>query len=130
MYQERTLHRGIQPHPLSRATSAGSSFQRVGRECHETSTSQRFLCLAAGAAALPILSHIAGAQAWPTRPVRLIVPFAAGGATDIFARLIGQWLSNHLGQQFVIEIRPGAATNIGSEATADGYTLCSLPPLQ
>jgi len=92
---------------------------------------RNFLCLAAGAAALPILSHIAGAQAWPTRPVRLIVPFAAGGATDIFARLIGQWLSNHLGQQFVIENRPGAATNIGSEvvakATPDVAELGGMP---
>jgi tripartite-type tricarboxylate transporter receptor subunit TctC len=85
------------------------------------------LHLAAGAAALPVLSCIARAQAYPSRPVRIVVPFAAGGATDIIARLIGQWLSERLGQQFVIENRPGAGSNIGTEvvvnAPPDGYTL-------
>jgi tripartite-type tricarboxylate transporter receptor subunit TctC len=85
------------------------------------------LHLAAGAAALPVLSCIARAQAYPSRPVRIVVPFAAGGATDIIARLIGQWLSERLGQQFVIENRPGAGSNIGTEvvvnAPSDGYTL-------
>ena len=73
------------------------------------------------------MSRIAWAQTYPTRPVRLIVPLAPGGATDIIARLIGQWLSERLGQQFVIENRPGAGTNIATEAVvrspADGYTL-------
>ena len=79
------------------------------------------------AAALPVVPRIAMAQAFPTRPVRIVVPFAAGGATDIIARLIGQWLSERLGQQFVIENRPGAGSNIGTElvvnAPSDGYTL-------
>src|SRR5260221_12976248 len=86
-----------------------------------------FLHLAAGAAALPAVSRIARAQAYPARPVRIVAGFAAGGGVDIVARLIGQWLSERLGQQFVIENRPGAATNIGTEAVvrapADGYTL-------
>jgi tripartite-type tricarboxylate transporter receptor subunit TctC len=86
-----------------------------------------FLHLAAGVAALPVASRIASAQSYPSRPVRLIVGFAPGGTTDITARLIGQWLSERLGQQFVIENRTGAATNIATEAVvrapADGYTL-------
>jgi tripartite-type tricarboxylate transporter receptor subunit TctC len=88
---------------------------------------RNFLHLAAGAAALPAISRVARAQAYPTRPVRIIVPFAAAGAFDIMARLIGQWLSERLGQPFVIENRPGAGTNIGTEtvvkAPPDGYTL-------
>jgi tripartite-type tricarboxylate transporter receptor subunit TctC len=88
---------------------------------------RNFLHLAAGAAALPLASHAARAQAYPARPVRIIVPFAPGGSTDITARLIGQWLSERLGQQFVIENRPGAGSNIGTEVVAnappDGYTL-------
>jgi tripartite-type tricarboxylate transporter receptor subunit TctC len=88
---------------------------------------RNFLCLTAGAAALPVFPRIARAQAYPTRAVRIVVPFAAGGATDIIARLIGQWLSERLGQQFVIENRPGAGSNIGTEvvvnAPSDGYTL-------
>jgi tripartite-type tricarboxylate transporter receptor subunit TctC len=89
---------------------------------------RQFLWHLAGAIiALPAVSRIAGADAYPTRPVRLIVPFPAGGATDIVARLIGQWLSERLGQQFVIDNRPGAATNIATavvvRALPDGYTL-------
>jgi len=88
---------------------------------------RRFLHLAAGAAALPAISRVARSQTYPTRPVRIIVPFAAAGAFDIMARLIGQWLSERLGQPFVIENRPGAGTNIGTEivvrAPPDGYTL-------
>src|SRR6266487_4175529 len=88
---------------------------------------RQFLHLAAGAAALPAVSRIASAQAYPSRPVRIIVGFPAGGGADIVARLIGQWLSERLGQQFIIENRPGAGTNIATEAVvraaADGYTL-------
>jgi len=87
----------------------------------------QFLHLAAGAAALPAVSRIASAQTYPTQPVRIIVGFAAGGATDIIARLTGQWLSERLGQPFVIENRPGAGSNLATEAVvrapADGYTL-------
>src|SRR5262247_4295388 len=88
---------------------------------------RNFLHLAAGAAALPAVSRIASAEAYPTRPVRLIVGFAAGGPADIVARLMVQWLSEHLGQEFVVENRPGAASNIATEAALrappDGYTL-------
>jgi tripartite-type tricarboxylate transporter receptor subunit TctC len=88
---------------------------------------RKFLHLAAGATALPTVARIAWAQAYPTRPVRLIVPIAPAGAADITARLIGQWLSERLGQPFIIESRPGAATNFATEAVvraaADGYTL-------
>jgi tripartite-type tricarboxylate transporter receptor subunit TctC len=91
---------------------------------------RKFLHLAAGTAALPAVSRVARAQAYPTRPVRIVVPFAPAGTTDIVARLIGQWLSERLGQQFVIENRPGGAGNIGTEAvvraTPDGYTLLSI----
>jgi tripartite-type tricarboxylate transporter receptor subunit TctC len=88
---------------------------------------RNFLHLAAGAAALPVVSRIARAQAYPTRPVRIIVPVTAGAVNDILARLMGQWLSERLGQQFVIDNRPGGGSKIGTEAVvrapADGYTL-------
>jgi tripartite-type tricarboxylate transporter receptor subunit TctC len=91
-----------------------------------------FLHLAAGAAALPAASRIAWAQSYPSRPVRVIVPFAPAGDTDLVARLMGQWLSERLGQPFIIENRPGAGTNIGTEAVvrapADGYTLLLASP--
>ena len=90
------------------------------------------LHLAAGAAALPAVSRISWAQAYPSRPVRVIVGFAAGGATDIVARILGQWLSERLGQQFVVENRPGAGTNIATEvvvnAAPDGHTLLMVSP--
>jgi tripartite-type tricarboxylate transporter receptor subunit TctC len=88
---------------------------------------RQILQLAAGAAALPAVSRIARAQTYPSRPVRLVVGFAAGGSNDIVARVMGQWLSERLGQPFVIENRPGAGGNIGTEAVVrappDGYTL-------
>jgi tripartite-type tricarboxylate transporter receptor subunit TctC len=88
---------------------------------------RNFLHLAASAVALPAVSRFAWAQNYPTRPVRLIVGFTPGGPTDIAARLIGQWLSERLGQPFVIENRPGAGSNIATEAVVnsppDGYTL-------
>jgi tripartite-type tricarboxylate transporter receptor subunit TctC len=93
---------------------------------------RRFLRLAAGALATPAVSRVATAQVYPSRPVRIVVGFAAGGSSDIGARLIGQWLQERLGQPFVIENRPGAATNIATEtvvrAPADGYTLLMIGP--
>jgi tripartite-type tricarboxylate transporter receptor subunit TctC len=93
---------------------------------------RQILRLALGSVALPALPHLARGQAYPTKPVRLIVPFAPGGNTDLIARLMGQWLSERLGQPFVVENRPGAGTNIGTEvvvrAPADGYTLLMVHP--
>jgi tripartite-type tricarboxylate transporter receptor subunit TctC len=93
---------------------------------------RKFLLLAAGAAALPAAARSASAQAYPTRPVRVVVGFAAGGSTDIGARVIGQWLHERLGQPFVIESRPGAGTNVATEsvvrAPPDGYTLLMVGP--
>src|SRR5580704_14640459 len=88
---------------------------------------RKFLHLAAGAAALPTVSQIARADTYPSRPVHIIAGFAPGGGVDITARLIGQWLSDRLGQSFITENRPGADGNIGTEvvvhAPPDGYTL-------
>jgi tripartite-type tricarboxylate transporter receptor subunit TctC len=88
---------------------------------------RRFLHLAAAAAAIPAVSRIASADAYPSRPVHLVVGYAAGGGTDIAARVLGQWLSERMGQSFVVDNRPGATTNIGTEfvvhAPPDGYTL-------
>ncbi len=93
---------------------------------------RKFLHLAAGATALPALFRTARADGYPARPVRFVVGFAPGGGNDITARLMGQWLSEHLGQPFVIENRPGAATNVATEAVVnaapDGYTLLFVPP--
>jgi tripartite-type tricarboxylate transporter receptor subunit TctC len=102
------------------------------RQLHKGTECRQFLHLAAGAAALPAVSRIARAQAYPSRPVRIIAGFAPGGGVDIVARLIGQWLSERLGQQFIIENRPGAGTNIATEAVVrappDGYTLLLVGP--
>jgi tripartite-type tricarboxylate transporter receptor subunit TctC len=91
---------------------------------------RQFLHLAAGATALPVVSRIAWAQTYPTRPVSLVAGYAPGGGADITARLIGQWLSERLGQQIVIENRPGASGNIATEAVVrappDGYTLLAI----
>jgi len=93
---------------------------------------RRFLHLAAGATALPAISRIAWAETYPSRPVHIIVGFTAGSTTDILARLMGQWLSERFGQSFIIDNRPGAGGNIGTEAvvnaTADGYTLLMVAP--
>jgi len=93
---------------------------------------REFLSLVGGTAALPVLSRIARAQAYPARPVKILVGFSAGGAVDIVARIIGDWLSQSLGQQFFVEDRPGAANNIATEAMvhspADGYTLLLTNP--
>ena len=93
---------------------------------------RQFLRLAAGAAALPAASRIAKAQTYPSRPVRLIIGYTPGGSADLTARLMGQWLSERLGQSFVIENRPGGGTNIATEAVVraapDGYTLLLVAP--
>src|SRR4030095_14931534 len=92
-----------------------------------TFSRRRLLRRAAGAPFVPIISRYASAQSYPVRPVRILVGLAAGGTTDILARLIGQWLSERLGQQFVIENRPGAGSGVATQAVVnappDGYTL-------
>jgi tripartite-type tricarboxylate transporter receptor subunit TctC len=107
--------------------TSGSVRDEDGQHPHLLGHRRQFLHLAAGAAALPAVSRVAKAQNYPTRPVRFIVAFAPGGANDTVARLIGQWLSVRLGQQFVIENRAGAGSNIGTEvvvrAPPDGYVL-------
>src|SRR5437764_6962596 len=106
--------------------TSGSVRDEAGQPPHLLGR-RTFLHLAAGAAALPAVSRIAWAQTYPTRPVRLLSPFPAGGGNDILARLMGQWLSERLGQPFVVENRPGSGGNLGTEAAmrapADGYTL-------
>ncbi len=91
-----------------------------------------FLRLAAGAAALPYVSRIASAQSYPARPVRVIIGYPPGGSADLTARLMAQWLSERLGQQFIVESRPGAGTNLATEAVVkappDGYTLLLVAP--
>jgi tripartite-type tricarboxylate transporter receptor subunit TctC len=93
---------------------------------------RRFLHLAAGTAALPAVTRVAWAQSYPTRPVHWIVSFAAGGANDIVARIVGQYLSDHLGQQFIIENRSGAGGNVGMQSVLssvpDGYTIAFVGP--
>src|SRR5215471_8482204 len=96
------------------------------------SSRRHFLQLASGATALPATSRLARAQSWPSRPVRLIIGYTPGGSADLTARLMGQWLSEKLGQSFIIENRPGGGTNIATEAVlrspADGYTLLLVAP--
>ena len=93
---------------------------------------RKLLQMAGASLASPALTRIASAQAYPERPVRIVVGFAAGGPNDITARIIAQWLSERLGQQFIVENRPGAGSNIATElvvrAPADGYTLLLVPP--
>src|SRR5262249_43524319 len=93
---------------------------------------RHFLQLALGAGAVPALSRLSRAQAYPTRPLRLIIGYPPGGSADITARLMGQWLSERLGQPVVVESRPGASTNIATEAVVhaapDGYTLLLVAP--
>jgi tripartite-type tricarboxylate transporter receptor subunit TctC len=93
---------------------------------------REFLHLAVGAIALPVASRIALGQTYPVRPVRIIISTATGGTADILARLMGQWLSERLGQPFVVENRPGGGTNIATEAVvrapADSYTLLLVNP--
>ena len=95
---------------------------------------RKFLHLAAGASALPVVPRIAWAQAYPTRPVRLIIGYAPGASADTTARLMAQWLSERLGQSVVVESRPGGGTNIATEAvvraTPDGYTLLMVGTAQ
>jgi tripartite-type tricarboxylate transporter receptor subunit TctC len=111
----RTCH----AHWSYRNVQAGSIFMKLSR--------RQFVHLAAGAAGLMAVPRIARAQAYPSRPVRIIVGVPAGGSPDIQARLLGQWLSEHLGQPFIVENRPGGGTNIATEAVVrsapDGYTL-------
>jgi tripartite-type tricarboxylate transporter receptor subunit TctC len=119
----------------SATANAFATVKPINRQCEEyamTIRRRNFLHLAAGLAALPALARLAGAAGYPDHPVRIIVGFAAGSTTDILARLIGQWLSQRLGQQFIVENRPGAGGNLGAEtvvqATPDGYTLLMVPP--
>src|SRR5262245_59987435 len=106
--------------------TSGSARDEAGQPPHLLGR-RKFLQLAVGTVALPAVSRIARAQAYPSRPAHILVGFAPGGPTDIAARLIGQWRSDRLGQPFIIENRPGAATNIATEAVVrsppDGYTL-------
>src|SRR5262249_12592656 len=139
LHEVRSGHRpddrqGARPHGaahVARPRRRGDRIERPERGGIEMKLLRRnFLHLAAGAAALSAASRFAGAQAYPARPVRIIVGFPAGGPTDIVARVMAQWLSQRLGHQFVVENRAGAASNIGTEAALrappDGYTLLQV----
>src|SRR5262245_47163274 len=110
-----------------RIACSSLSFHCISGENAVKLPRRQFLHLAAGAAVLPTVSRVALAQAYPTKPVRIVVGFAAGGTQDVIARLLGSWLSERLGQQIVIENRAGAASNIAAEAVIksppDGYIL-------
>jgi len=112
--------------PGDRQLSCGIR-EHFGKTAMKLPHRRQFLHLAAGVAALPAAPRIAWADTYPSRPVHLLVGYAAGGTIDIVARLIGQWLSKRFGQSFIVENRPGAATNIATEAVTrsppDGYTL-------
>jgi len=133
LYELAAEGAAFRPITATRMPSARERFENRSTLRQQPSTSapeisrRQLLNLIAGAAALPAFSRIARAETYPSRPVRIIVGFPPGGAADITARLMGQWLSERLGQQFVIENRPGAGTNIATEAVvrapADGYTL-------
>jgi tripartite-type tricarboxylate transporter receptor subunit TctC len=114
---------------MAKPVPAAAPQQREGTSMRRPR--RRFLRLAAGAVALPALIRAASAQAYPNRPVRIVVGFAAGGPNDIAARIIAQWLSERLGQQFVVDNRPGASGNLATESVvrspADGYTLLIIP---
>src|SRR5262252_912528 len=111
---------------LAVAPAAGTR-ARIARRDRMTLARREFLQLAAGAAVLPTLARDASAQGYPTRPVRLILGFPAGGSTDLVARIMAAWLSERLGQSFVVENKPGAGTNLAAQAAVasppDGYTL-------
>jgi tripartite-type tricarboxylate transporter receptor subunit TctC len=113
--------------PCGQQSPLAASASVFGRTAIKRPHRRQFLHLAAGVAALPAASRIAWAQGYPSRPVRIIVGYAPGGSTDISARLMGQWLSERLGQPFIIDNRPGAGSNVATEgvvrAPADGYTL-------
>jgi tripartite-type tricarboxylate transporter receptor subunit TctC len=113
--------------PCGQYSPLATSATVFGRTAIKLPHRRQFLRLAAGVAALPAASRIGWAQSYPSRPVRIIVGYPPGGTTDVSARLIGQWLSERLGQPFIVDNRPGAASNVATEgvvrASADGYTL-------
>jgi tripartite-type tricarboxylate transporter receptor subunit TctC len=123
-------HQELTGGPADRQTGTPGTLQQSERAV--THSRRRFLSLACGSAVMPLMAAIARAQAYPSRPVHIVVGFAAGGTSDIGARLIGQKLQERLGQPFVIDNRPGAATNLATEtvvhATPDGYTLLMVGP--
>src|SRR5438128_8477867 len=121
------LSRGELPQPKTARLASSRQEEQAVRLSR-----RQLLYVPAGAAALPVISRFAWAQTYPSRPVRIIVGFAAGGPNDILARLIGQWLSERLGQPFITENRPGASGNIATEVVVrsapDGYTLLTVSP--
>jgi tripartite-type tricarboxylate transporter receptor subunit TctC len=120
-------HQTLRISPCSRHSPHAASREYFWEDAIKLPHRRQFLQLAAGVAALPVTSRIARAQSYPSRPVRIIVGYASGGTTDICARLVGQWLSERLGQPFIVENRPGAGSNVATEgavrAPADGHTL-------